>query len=359
MICSKDIAVVIPVFNPEPGLKALCDNFSRAYSTVVVVDDGSVENTEDFSCLPEAVDIVRHAENRGKGRAIKTAIAWLKENRPYVKAAVFVDGDGQHRCEDVAKVVEKACETNNAVLGVRDFLKAGVPFRSRLGNIVTAFLVRLMFKIPIYDTQTGLRAIPRRLFDMMLETDGERFEYEMRLFGKLSTRSERLEQVPIETIYIASNRTSHFRPIRDTIRIYRGLFGGRFLKFVVSSVASFVVDNGVFALAIFSLQAMGISRNSGILAAVVFSRAVSGVFNYACNRRLVFSASGSKRASLGRYAVLALLIMLLSYAGTSFFSLLFNVDGVLITIVKIAVDITLFLLSYRLQKRWVFPNVDE
>ncbi len=359
MICRNDVAVVVPVFNPEAGLKVLCEKLLSIYSTVLVVDDGSVENVDDFSKLPSGVSIVHHDVNRGKGRAIKTGIAWVKDNRPSVKVVVFVDGDGQHRCEDVAKVVDKSCETQNAVLGVRDFLKAGVPFRSRLGNIVTAFLVRIMFRIPIYDTQTGLRAIPSRLFDMMLETQGERFEYEMRLFGKLATRKERLEQVPIETIYIASNRASHFRPIRDTVRIYRGLFGGRFLKFIVSSIAAFIVDNGVFALAIFALPALGLSRNTEILAAIVLSRFISAVFNYLCNKRLVFSDPGHQRASFARYAVLALAIMSLSYAGTAFFSLLFDVNGMFITAVKIIVDITLFILSYRLQKRWVFPKVDE
>lgn len=230
VIRKDNVAAVIPVFNPEPGLTALAASLLESYSTVVVVDDGSRENTEGFDALPEGVSIVRHEVNRGKGRAIKTAIAWLKENRPQVEVAVFVDGDGQHRPEDVERVVDRSLETRSAVLGVRDFRKAGIPFRSRFGNVVTAFLVRLMYRIPIYDTQTGLRAIPSRLFDMMLATDGERFEYEMRLFGKLAEAHEPLEQVSIETIYIASNRASHFRPVRDTVRIYRGLFGGRFLK---------------------------------------------------------------------------------------------------------------------------------
>ena len=149
------VAAVIPVFNPEPGLGALTASLLERYSTVVVVDDGSRENVEDFDKLPGGVSIVRHEANRGKGRAIKTAIAWLKENRPDVEVAVFADGDGQHSPEDIASVADRSLETGSAVLGVRDFFKAGIPFRSRLGNIVTAFLVRMMYRIPIYDTQTG------------------------------------------------------------------------------------------------------------------------------------------------------------------------------------------------------------
>lgn len=354
MSAHNNVAAVIPVFNPEPGLSALVTSLLGFYSTVVVVDDGSCENKEDFDSLPDGVSIVRHRINRGKGRAIKTAIAWLKKNRPGVEVAVFVDGDGQHRPEDVEKVVLKSLETGSPVLGVRDFLKAGVPFRSRLGNIVTAFLVRLMYHVPIYDTQTGLRAIPSRLFDMMLATDGERFEYEMRLFGKLAAYREPLEQVPIKTIYIESNRASHFRPVRDTVRIYRGLFGGRFFKFMGSSLTSFFIENSLFALMILILGSYGLSRNYDILFAMLPARTASSAVNYFLNRRLVFRSKAKKRVSIWRYALVVLGIVSISYAGTALLSSLLNAQGFCITLMKILVDLLLFILSYKIQKLWVF-----
>jgi glycosyltransferase involved in cell wall biosynthesis len=354
MIQNKTVAAVIPVFNPEPGLTALSHSLLELYSTVVVVDDGSAENIGGFDLLPKGICLVRHEINRGKGRAIKTAIAWLKENRPDVKVAVFVDGDGQHRPNDVVKVVEKAVETDRVTLGVRDFHKAGIPFRSRLGNVVTAFLVRLMFRIPIYDTQTGLRAIPCRLFDMMLDTEGERFEYEMRLFGKLADLRESLEQVSIRTIYIASNRTSHFRPVRETVRIYRGLFGGRFLKFIGSSFAGFFVDNGVFTLLLCALAPLALDRSVDILISILAARVISASVNYLLNRHFVFRSKNRQSLSICRYAALACAVMALSYAGTFLVSTVFNACGVRITGIKIVVDLILFLLSYKLQKTWVF-----
>ncbi len=354
MIPKEAVAAVIPVYNPEPGLKSLTVSLLEMFATVVVVDDGSCENVEDFAKLPEEVSIVRHKVNRGKGRAIKTGIAWLKKNRPGVEVAVFADGDGQHCPKDVAKVAEKSYETGLAVLGVRDFLKSGVPFRSRLGNIVTAFLVRIMYRIPIYDTQTGLRAIPSRLFDMMLETEGEKFEYEMRLFGKLAMAHESLEQVPIKTIYIESNRASHFRPVRDTIRIYRGLFGGRFIKFMGSSIASFLIENAVFAGMILFLESFGFSRNYDILFAMLPARSTSSAVNYYLNRRHVFHSKVKKRASIWKYALVVLSIMSISIVGTTCLSTLLNVDGLSITLMKILADVVLFILSYKLQKLWVF-----
>lgn len=354
-----DIAAVVPVFNPEPGLKPLCEALLARYETVVVVDDGSQENVEDFAALPDGVRLLKHPTNRGKGRAIKTALAWLKESAPAVKVAVFADGDGQHRVEDVEAVVEQAIATDRVVLGVRDFSKAGIPFRSRFGNILTSFLVRLIYRIPIHDTQTGLRAIPRRLFEMMLATAGERYEYEMRLFGRLSEQHEKLEQVSIETIYISNNRASHFHPVRDSFRVYRGLFGGSFFRFILSSLGGFVLDNIAFSLLLLLFTGLGLVQHFGVLLAIIPARLLSAFVNYQCNRVLVFGSTVRQRASLGRYALLAVLILFLSYLGTIAVSALFDVHGLAITAVKIVVEVLLFLMSYRLQQIWVFRATEE
>ena len=216
---------VVPVFNPEPGLVELAGLLAQAFEKVVVVDDGSVEHSEDFARLPREVALVRHECNKGKGRAMKTAVQWVKDCHKDAQGVVFVDGDGQHCVEDVLKVARAAGEKGQVAFGVRDFSKAGIPLRSRFGNIVTSFLVRWLYGFRIFDTQTGLRAIPSRLLDVMLEIPGERYEYEMRLFGVLHDRKEPICQVPIDTIYIENNKASHFRPIADSLRVYNGLFG--------------------------------------------------------------------------------------------------------------------------------------
>ena len=215
-------AAVIPVYNPEPGLEALCKALADNGFCVVVVDDGSTRDLERFLALPSGVTLLKHPENRGKGRAIKTALAHLSGTD--CELAVFADGDGQHRIEDILAVCERSRATGQVALGVRNFLKPGIPLRSRFGNLWTSMVMFLFCGYRIGDTQTGLRCIPRRLWGAMLELSGERFEYEMRLFPLLKKLKEPLEQVPIETIYIASNRTSHFRPLVDSVKIYRALF---------------------------------------------------------------------------------------------------------------------------------------
>ena len=217
-------AVVIPVFNPEPGLDSLCRYAAERFSAVIVVDDGSVERTDDFATLSKEVTLLRHPENRGKGRAMKTALAWLGENRPEVRGAVFADGDGQHRVGDIVAVAERSLAADRVVFGVRDFSAKAVPFRSWWGNRWTAVEVFLLFGFRLADTQTGLRAVPRRLFGALLGLGGERFEYEAGWFGCLKRLGEPILEMPIETIYRDSNRASHFRPWKDTLLTQRALF---------------------------------------------------------------------------------------------------------------------------------------
>ena len=349
-----NVAAVIPVFNPEAGLIALAAELLRTYRTVVVVDDGSVEDVDAFDSLPAGAELLRHPRNMGKGRAIKTAIAHLAAKHPEVECAVFVDGDGQHAPEDVANVVSESLTSGNVVLGVRDFSSAGIPFRSRFGNVWTSFLVSLIYRFPVRDTQTGLRAIPRRLFNEMLAIEGERYEYEMRLFGAMKALGEKIGQVPIKTIYIAGNRASHFNPLRDSIRVYRGLLGGRFLKFCVSAVLSFGVDNGMFVLLFGMFGAIGLRREAAISSALVLARVASALVNYAGNRKLVFSSASGVGSSLVRYVILAVCVMALSCLGTTLISAIWDVEGYAVAAVKILVDLVLFVLSYQAQKRWVF-----
>lgn len=216
-------AIAIPVYNPEPGLGALCAGLLDRGFGVVVVDDGSTCDLDRFDGLPDGVKLLRHAQNRGKGRAIKTALEYLRRETDCGLAA-FCDGDGQHRVDDVAKVCAKAAECDKIVFGVRDFFRPGIPFRSRFGNIWSSWLVRIFLGIRICDTQTGLRCLPRRLWDAAIELDGERFEYEARMFRMIKRLGESLVQVPVETVYVAGNRTSHFRPFVDSLKIHWAFF---------------------------------------------------------------------------------------------------------------------------------------
>ena len=218
----REVAAVVPVFDPEPALPGLCRGLLERFGLVVVVDDGSARSREAFDMLPPEVVVLRHDSNRGKGAAIKTALTWLDGR---VGGAVFVDGDGQHDPRDALAVAAKMVESGETVLGVRDLGGDGVPARSRIGNAWMRFYLRLFCGARVSDTQTGLRAIPSRLFRRLASVRGDRFEYEMRMLAMLHRAGERIGEVSIRTIYVQGNRTSHHRPFRDSVRIWFGLAG--------------------------------------------------------------------------------------------------------------------------------------
>ncbi len=218
-------AVVVPVYNPEPGLLPLCEELVREFPTVIVVDDGSTVEIEAFDGLPSDVVRLSHEVNRGKGRAMKTAMEWIRDHRPNLEGVVFVDGDGQHLVRDAVAVAESCEKADQVTFGVRDFSLKRVPFRSWWGNRWTSIEVWLLFGYRDLDTQTGLRAIPKRLLGELLALKGERFEYEAGWFGLLHRLKEGIAKVPISTVYHDSNRASHFRPLRDTLLTQKALFG--------------------------------------------------------------------------------------------------------------------------------------
>ena len=227
-----NVAILIPAYEPDEKLVELITRLRRDFMHLVVVDDGSVkEGARDvFARVRGDVDaLLVHEVNRGKGAALRTGIAWVRDHLPEVCAVVTADSDGQHASKDIVRVAEAVVDhPGGLVLGVREFTGT-VPFRSRFGNTWTRILFRLITGLPVRDTQTGLRAIPRGLFDRMLAIAGNRYEYEIRMLVDARRHAMKPLQLPIETIYIDDNRASHFRPFHDTVLTQWALFSARFL----------------------------------------------------------------------------------------------------------------------------------
>ncbi|MBO7166964.1 MAG: glycosyltransferase family 2 protein [Kiritimatiellae bacterium] len=223
----KDVVILIPAYNPDEKLGELIDCLTLYSYKIVVVNDGSSEKCAHiFDSIRGKVEkILVHERNGGKGKALKTGIKWISENLPTVDGIVTADADGQHRPKDIQKVVEALEGSEKAlVLGSRVFLK-GVPFRSIFGNLWTRFFFWLLAGFFVKDTQTGLRGIPRSLFEPFLEIPGDRYEYELRMLAKARVLGENPIEIPIEAIYINDNASSHFNPIKDSWSTQVALWG--------------------------------------------------------------------------------------------------------------------------------------
>ncbi len=228
MTARDDIALVIPVCDPdETRFPPLVRRLRADFAHIVVVDDGSMRGRAAFDVVRGGVDAVLvHETNRGKGAALRTAFTWVQENLPDLAGVVTVDGDGQHATDDVRRVAEELAREPHGglVLGVRSFAD-NVPFRSRLGNFWTRGLFRLLTGLAVSDTQTGLRGIPAALLPRLLAIPGDRYEYEIRMLADARRHPAPPREVPIRTIYLDGNASSHYRPLRDTFRTQLARWG--------------------------------------------------------------------------------------------------------------------------------------
>ncbi len=232
------IAVVIPAWEPAPVLAETVRGLvERGCRTVVVVDDGSSAASQPvFARCAQflGVTVLRHAINQGKGRALKTALKFVVEERAACAGVVTADADGQHTVADIGQVARAlASSGRRAVLGARN-LRRKMPLRSRFGNGITRYVFRFLTGCSLSDTQTGLRGLPAALLPTLLALPGERYEYEMSMMMHLCLCADSPVEIPIETVYLDGNRSSHFRPIRDSLRIYLVL-----LRFCASLLVRF------------------------------------------------------------------------------------------------------------------------
>ncbi len=220
-----DFVPVIPSLNPDARLINLVSELiENGFRKIIIVDDGS-EDKIIFNKLDEhkEVTILTHEVNKGKGAALKTAFTYYKDNLiDKYKGLVCLDSDGQHLVSDAIIIGNTMVDKNKFTLGTRLFNTKETPLRNKTGNRITSRVFNRMFGVYLKDTQTGLRAIPNRLIDMMIESSGDRFEYEMNVLIDLVKHGEKIEEVDIKTVYLPnSNKKSHFKPVEDSYKIYK------------------------------------------------------------------------------------------------------------------------------------------
>jgi glycosyltransferase involved in cell wall biosynthesis len=349
MNITDEITIIIPAYNPDDKLTSLVDEIiSDQFSRVIVVNDGSKEECtgifDELEGISQCV-LLHHNVNQGKGKALKTAFSYFNKHYSDSTGLITIDADGQHTVSDMKKVADQLNESPaSLVLGSRNFKEENIPFRSRFGNTLTRKVVKFTSGIDVSDTQTGLRGIPAAVVADFLGVEGDRYEFEMNMLLECKKKNIRIEEVEIETIYIEENKSSHFNPIKDSIKIY-----SVFLKFIASSMASFVVDIVLFAL--FSFMLKEVIPDSFIIVSTVLARVLSSFINFIMNRNMVFKSNSSN--SMVKYYALSIVQMGVSALGVHYLYSVINSGEVGI---KVVVDSLLFLVSFIIQREWVFKS---
>ena len=377
------IAIIIPTLDPEQALLRIADELlTSGVDKLLIVDDGSCAAcTPIFDALKEKprCTVLHHARNLGKGRALKTAFNHLLVNEKDCRGAVTADADGQHSVRDILAVAEKLKTSGEEVpfvLGVRDFSEPGVPWKSRFGNRTSRALFRWLAHIDVQDTQTGLRGISRDFMLLLLDAQGERFDFESTMLIKAGKKAIPVQQLTIETIYLDGNRATHFHPLRDSWQIFKVLFGQTFATFMLfagSGLTAFAIDIGIFSLmfkwlipCVDKFAPGEIPYQVHLLLSVISARVVSSICNYLLNRNVVFKYSNSvngkeaEKNSDIRSLLLYYLLCIGVLAGSYFFTMwAVKLTGIGEVKCKIVVDALLFLTSFSLQKLLIFRHSGE
>jgi predicted LPLAT superfamily acyltransferase/uncharacterized protein (DUF2062 family) len=216
---TADIWVAIPAYNNAATVARTVAGCLRHVSRVLVVDDGSRD--ADLTRLLESRDgltVLRHAVNRGKGCALRTALRHVAERGGRVMIAL--DGDGQHDPDDLPKFLAVLREAPDAlVIGCRDFSVPSVPAASRCGRRWANFWVRLLTGRDPGDAQSGFRAYPVEPL-RKLRLRGRRYEFETEVLVKAAWGGLPFRTVDVAVSYAAQQRAlSSFRPWRDNLLI--------------------------------------------------------------------------------------------------------------------------------------------
>ncbi|HXM43779.1 MAG TPA: glycosyltransferase [Bryobacteraceae bacterium] len=341
------IAVIVPAYRPGESLLQLIGALAeKSIAAIVLVDDGGGPDYREIfrrAGRYPMVSLLRHAVNLGKGAALKAGINYALCRFPALQGIVTADADGQHHPDDIAQVAEKlAAEPDCVVLGARTF-RADVPWRSRVGNAVTRTVMRVLVGQNVSDTQTGLRGVPVQLLPHLLRLEANGYDFELDMLIAVRQQAVPIAEVPIRTIYEPGNRSSHFNPLVDSMKIYFVL-----LRFSSVSLMTAALDTLVFYLAYRRLGNIAASQALGRLLAVAF--------NYSMVRRTVFFSKLKHASVLPKYLLLVCLSGAASYAGIQLLNARFQIQ---LLPAKLLVESLLFFANFAIQRDFIFGKSPE
>ena len=336
----EEIILVIPCHRPSEQLPEIVTrvlNDSNGPQTAVIVDDGNGPEAasllDRLAAIP-GVTLVRHAINMGMGAALKTGFQHALVSWPGARGIVAADADAQHAAVDIVRVTSALRKHPGCiVLGTRQFKKA--PLRSRFGNELTALLFRLSTGHKLEDTQTGLRGWPREACQRNVHLAIDGFDYQLEC---LLAAKEPFLEIPIETIYLEGNKSSHFNPILDSMRIYFVL-----LRYCGSSLAGAVIDSAVFYPMYFA--------TNNLIASQAAARLVAALAIFFLVRNVVFHSHARIFTSFLSFIALVIVSGLISYSLIGF---LHQLLGLNVPVAKILSESVLFIGNFAIQRVFIF-----
>jgi LmbE family N-acetylglucosaminyl deacetylase len=230
---SAGVCAIVPCYNVAGVCGSVIQATADFADQVIAINDGSTDETsrvlhEIAKACGEKVKVVDFSSNRGKGCALLEGFRQALSTAG-MEVVVTLDGDGQHRPEDIPRLVQPVRDTGCALAIGERLAREKMPLRSRLGNTLTAGLIQLLYPAAPVDTQSGFRSFRRDFVREIVGTiEGGRYETELEVLLLALRQNRRFGSAVIPTVYLDGNRLSHFRPLADSWRIYRTLIQQQF-----------------------------------------------------------------------------------------------------------------------------------
>lgn len=218
-----NICILIPAHNEARNIGRLVEQLRGKRLDVLVLDDGSSDNTSRLA-REAGAEVLVNEKNMGKGATLQRGFHHVRD-RAY-DAIITMDGDGQHAFEDIGRFLALFSEKKpDIICGNRMADHKGMPFVRLATNRIMSWLISLVCRQKVEDSQCGYRLIRTEVLrDIKLSVSS--FEIESELLIKAAKKGYRIASVPIQTIY--AGEKSRINPVRDTMRfivyILRELF---------------------------------------------------------------------------------------------------------------------------------------
>lgn len=213
--CDSGGCVLIPAYNEGSRIGPVIEEVKRFCSNVIVVDDGSADNTADVA-RDAGADVLIQPENMGKGAALNRGFQYAREKG--FEYVITMDGDGQHAADDIPGFIDTYRRSGvPVVIGNRMSNTGSMPLIRRLTNLFMSWLLSRKMGQWVPDTQNGFRLYRTDVIpEMRVGTQG--FAAESEILLELAASDVRIGSTPIKVIY--SDEKSKINPIRDTWRFF-------------------------------------------------------------------------------------------------------------------------------------------
>jgi len=249
----------VPAYNEARYIGSVVLQAKQYADEVIVVDDGSADNTSKVAELAGAT-VIRRDENRGKGAAIQSILAEARKRNP--DALVLLDADSQHNPNEIPILIKPISEGFDLVIGSREAQKEKTPAYRRIGQKVLLRSTRMLSKSSISDSESGFRALSQKAING-LELKEKGFAVETEMIARAADKGFKITEVPISNIYTTDGSTMN--PVRHGVGVL-----GRIITMISERrpLFFFGMVGGIFLVAglIIGVRVLNIVTTKGVLA---------------------------------------------------------------------------------------------